>query len=186
MYKKFSYFVATMFGVGYCPFASGTAGSLATLPFAFAAAYYGGTVGIAAAAVVVFFAGTLATKEVLKYTKHDPSIVVIDETAGQLFTFVAVADQLTGAADWRAFLLYLFGFGLFQAAAGALGGFQGLKRLGRDAGRYFCRRLRGGYTLCYFHLSVRGIVSRLQAGGFFAGSGDKTPDAADFCGRFEK
>ena len=100
MYKKFSYFVATMFGVGYCPFASGTAGSLATLPFAFAAAYYGGTVGIAAAAVVVFFAGTLATKEVLKYTKHDPSIVVIDETAGQLFTFVAVADQLTGAADW--------------------------------------------------------------------------------------
>ena len=109
MYKKFSYFVATMFGVGYCPFASGTAGSLATLPFAFAAAYYGGTVGIAAAAVVVFFAGTLATKEVLKYTKHDPSIVVIDETAGQLFTFVAVADQLTGAADWRAFLLYLFG-----------------------------------------------------------------------------
>ena len=99
MYKKFSYFVATMFGVGYCPFASGTAGSLATLPFAFAAAYYGGTVGIAAAAVVVFFAGTLATKEVLKYTKHDPSIVVIDETAGQLFTFVAVADQLTGAAD---------------------------------------------------------------------------------------
>ena len=82
MYKKFSYFVATMFGVGYCPFASGTAGSLATLPFAFAAAYYGGTVGIAAAAVVVFFAGTLATKEVLKYTKHDPSIVVIDETAG--------------------------------------------------------------------------------------------------------
>ena len=106
MYKKFSYFVATMFGVGYCSFASGTAGSLATLPFAFAAAYYGGTVGIAAAAVVVFFAGTLATKEVLKYTKHDPSIVVIDETAGQLFTFVAVADQLTGAADWRAFLLY--------------------------------------------------------------------------------
>ena len=114
MYKKFSYFVATMFGVGYCPFASGTAGSLATLPFAFAAAYYGGTGGIAAAAVVVFFAGTLATKEVLKYTKHDPSIVVIDETAGQLFTFVAVADQLTGAADWRAFLLYLFGFGLFR------------------------------------------------------------------------
>ena len=111
MYKKFSYFVATMFGVGYCPFASGT---VATLPFAFAAAYYGGTVGIAAAAVVVFFAGTLATKEVLKYTKHDPSIVVIDETAGQLFTFVAVADQLTGAADWRAFLLYLFGFGLFR------------------------------------------------------------------------
>ena len=114
MYKKFSYFVATMFGVGYCPFASGTAGSLATLQYAFAAAYYGGTVGIAAAAVVVFFAGTLATKEAKKNTNHDPSIKKNDETAGQLFTFVAVADQLTGAADWRAFLLYLFGFGLFR------------------------------------------------------------------------
>ena len=40
--------------------------------------------------------------------------MVIADTAGQLFTFVAGADQLTGAADWRAFLLYLFGFGLFR------------------------------------------------------------------------
>ena len=42
MYKKIAYFIATMFGVGYCPFASGTAGSLATLPFAFVIAYFGG------------------------------------------------------------------------------------------------------------------------------------------------
>lgn len=165
---------------------------LATLPFAFAAAYYGGTVGIAAAAVVVFFAGTLATKEVLKYTKHDPSIVVIDETAGQLFTFVAVADQLTGAADWRAFLLYLFGFDLFRVfditkpQPARWADSKVLNAWGVMLDDIFGRRLRGGYTLCYFHLSVRGVVSRLQAGGFFAGSGDKMPDAADFCGRFEK
>ncbi len=114
MYKKVSYFIATMFGVGYCPVASGTAGSLVTLPFAFVVAYFFGFLGILVATILVFFAGAAATKEVLKYTKHDPSIVVIDETAGQLLSFVAVANQLTGVADWRAFLLYLFGFALFR------------------------------------------------------------------------
>ena len=114
MYKKLSYFIATMFGVGYCPFASGTAGSLATIPFAFAIAYFFGMYGILAATVIVFLIGTYAVKEVLKYTKHDPSIVVIDETAGQLFSFVAVADQLVGVTDWRAALIYLFGFGVFR------------------------------------------------------------------------
>ncbi len=55
MYKKISYFIATMFGVGYCPFASGTAGSLATIPFAFAAVYYGGMVGVLTTTAIVFF-----------------------------------------------------------------------------------------------------------------------------------
>lgn len=114
MYKKISYFIATMFGVGYCPFASGTAGSLATIPFAFAAVYYGGMVGVLTATAVVFFIGTAATHEVLKYTKHDPSIVVIDETAGQLLTFVLVADKLSGAVDGHAYILYAAGFALFR------------------------------------------------------------------------
>ena len=114
MYKKISYFIATMFGVGYCPFASGTAGSLATIPFAFAAVYYGGMVGVLTTTAIVFFIGTAATHEVLKYTKHDPSIVVIDETAGQLLTFALVADRLSGVADWRADILYAAGFALFR------------------------------------------------------------------------
>ncbi len=114
MYKKISYFIATMFGVGYCPFASGTAGSLATIPFAFAAVYYGGMVGVLTTTAIVFFIGTAATHEVLKYTKHDPSIVVIDETAGQLLTFALVADRLSGVADWRAYILYAAGFALFR------------------------------------------------------------------------
>ena len=114
MYKKISFAFATMFGVGYCPFASGTAGSLATLPLAFVFAYFYGAAGIVAASVVVFFLGTIATKEVLKYTKHDPSIVVIDETAGQLLSFGLVANQLTGATDVRAIAIYVLGFGLFR------------------------------------------------------------------------
>ncbi len=114
MYKKLSYFIATMFGVGYCPFASGTAGSFVTIPFAFVIAYFFGAYGIWAAAVIVFFVGTYAVKEVLKYTKHDPSIVVVDEMAGQLFSFALVADQLAGTFNWRAGLIYLFGFALFR------------------------------------------------------------------------
>lgn len=114
MYKKLSYFIATMGGVGYCPFASGTAGSLATLPFAFVLAYFYGVWGIVFGTAVVFFVGTAATKEVLKYTKHDPSIVVIDETAGQLLTFVSVAHELAENTGLKAVVLYALGFALFR------------------------------------------------------------------------
>lgn len=114
MYKKLAFGTATMAGVGYCPVASGTAGSLATLPFAFVLAYYFGVWGIIAGSLIVFLAGTAATKEVLKYTKHDPSIVVIDEMAGQLLSFAAVADGLAGNAGLGALWIYLLGFGLFR------------------------------------------------------------------------
>ncbi len=114
MYKKLSYFWATFFGVGYCPFASGTAGSLATIPFAIGIAYYYGFYGVLLASIIIFFLGIFTVKEVLKYTKHDPSIVVIDETAGQLFSFILVADQLQGVFNLRVGLIYVFGFILFR------------------------------------------------------------------------
>lgn len=114
MYKKLAFAIASMGGTGYCPFASGTAGSFATLPFAFALAYFYGVWGILLGTIAVFFLGTIATKEVLKYTKHDPSIVVIDEMAGQLLSFVLVANQLTGNTGAKAIILYLLGFALFR------------------------------------------------------------------------
>lgn len=114
MYKKSAFSAATMLGVGYCPLASGTAGSLATLPVAFLLAYYYGFWGILLGTIVVFFLGTAATKEVLKYTKHDPSIVVIDEMAGQLLSFALVAQNLVGNVSTRAFVLYALGFALFR------------------------------------------------------------------------
>jgi phosphatidylglycerophosphatase A len=101
MNKKHAYIIATFFGVGYCPVASGTAGSLATLPFAFFLTYYGGL-----SAMLIFFAhiyilGTLASKEVLKYTSHDPSIIVIDEVAGQLIPLIFFsALPLPSYGDW--------------------------------------------------------------------------------------
>jgi phosphatidylglycerophosphatase A len=84
MNKKAAYVIASFFGVGYCPKASGTAGSLATLPFAFLLTYFGGFYAMLAFFVLVYVAGTIASKEVLKYTSHDPSLIVIDEVAGQL------------------------------------------------------------------------------------------------------
>lgn len=112
MRKKLSFVVASSFGVGYCPFASGTAGSLATLPLAFAMAYFYGVWGILAAAVVAFFAGVAASREVLKYTKHDPSLIVIDEVVGQLLAFALVADKLV--ANTQAWAVYVIGFVLFR------------------------------------------------------------------------
>jgi len=100
--KKTAYIIATFFGVGYCPIASGTAGSLATLPFAYVLAYYcGGWPAMLAFFVLVYVLGTLASKEVLKYTSHDPSIIVIDEVAGQLIPLIYVSAFLSlSPGDW--------------------------------------------------------------------------------------
>ena len=112
MYKKICFALGSYLGVGYCPFASGTAGSVMTIPLAFVIAYLWGMWGILVASAVAFIVGVVATKEILKYTKHDPSIIVIDEVAGQLLTFVAIADKLQN--NMNAWLAYLIGFGLFR------------------------------------------------------------------------
>ncbi|MCL1967885.1 MAG: phosphatidylglycerophosphatase A [Fibromonadales bacterium] len=102
MNKKISYIIASFFGVGYCPVASGTAGSLATLPFAYVLTYYcGGLPAMLAFFVLAYVLGTLASKEVLKYTSHDPSLIVIDEVAGQLIPLIYFsALDLPAPGDW--------------------------------------------------------------------------------------
>ncbi len=112
MYKFLCYTAVSGFGVGYFPFASGTAGSFATLPFAFAAAYFYGVWGIIALALFSFIIGVIASKEVLKYTKHDPSIIIIDEVVGQLLSFALVAESLHN--NLHAWSVYLVGFLLFR------------------------------------------------------------------------
>jgi len=102
MNKKLAYTIATFFGVGYCPVASGTAGSLATLPFAYVLTYYcGGLQAMLIFFALVYVLGTLASKEVLKYTSHDPSIIVIDEVAGQLLPLIYIsATELPTPSEW--------------------------------------------------------------------------------------
>ena len=51
--------------------------------------------------VLVYLLGTIASKEVLKYTSHDPSLIVIDEVAGQLIPLIFFsAFPLPSYGDW--------------------------------------------------------------------------------------
>ena len=87
MKNKIAHLLASYFGLGYAPKASGTVGSLGTLPAAFAAAYFFGTAGILTAAATAFFIGVWATHEIISHQEEkDPSLVVIDEFAGQMLT----------------------------------------------------------------------------------------------------
>lgn len=115
MINKIALVLATFFGAGLSPKAPGTAGSLATLPLAFAAAYFFGLDGIFYTALVVFFVGVWATHQLIKDSaEKDPSKVVIDETAGQLISFVLVAPQLQHNHNLSVLAVYLLGFALFR------------------------------------------------------------------------
>lgn len=113
--QKIALVIATFFGAGLSPKAPGTAGSLATLPLAFVMAYFFGRNGILFAAAISFFIGVCATHQLIKNsTEKDPSKVVIDETAGQLMSFVLVAPQLYHNFSAEVIFVYLCGFGLFR------------------------------------------------------------------------
>ncbi len=115
MTQKISFLIATFFGSGLAKKAPGTFGSLATLPLAFLMAYFFGFSGVFYAALIVFFVGVYAVKNVIAHEKEkDPGKIVIDETAGQLTSFLLIANYLQNNLSWKAFLLYALGFGLFR------------------------------------------------------------------------
>lgn len=115
MLNKIALTVATFFGAGLSPKAPGTIGSLATLPLAFLMAYFFGRNGIMFAAIISFFIGVWATNKLTKNSEEkDPSKVVIDETAGQLMSFVLVAPYLQNNLSAKTFIIYLLGFALFR------------------------------------------------------------------------
>lgn len=95
MKNKIAKLIATFFGSGCSPKAPGTAGSLASIPLAFALTYYGGLEAVLLASIIVFIIGTWATNNVMKASKvMDPGWIVIDETAGILVTFIPLANVL--------------------------------------------------------------------------------------------
>ncbi|WP_417789029.1 phosphatidylglycerophosphatase A [Terasakiella pusilla] len=98
--------LATWFWSGLMPFAPGTWGSLAALPFAYFIQYYGGWIALLIASIVVFLIGWWASHIFEKEAGvEDPGAVVIDEVAGQWLVLVpAGLDPL----------LYLVGFVLFR------------------------------------------------------------------------
>lgn len=113
MKNKIARFLASYFGLGYSRKAPGTIGSLGTLPVAFIVAYFFGTAGVLLAALIAFIIGVWATHEVISNQEEkDPSMVVIDEFAGQMLTFTFVASLLYH--NLNAWLAYVIGFALFR------------------------------------------------------------------------
>jgi phosphatidylglycerophosphatase A len=132
---RLAYLIATGFGLGYLPWTPGSWGSLLGIFLAWVALVYSrghGSPDISGAALATLSARTFAQTEALfivifsiagvwaaeKVTRHlrkeDPQLVVVDEIAGQLITYLALATPRTfspGASNWKYFLL---GFILFR------------------------------------------------------------------------
>ena len=108
--NRLSSLLATCFGIGRIPFASGTFASAVALPFGVLLAMRGSlaimTGAVAAVAVGVWACGQHAAK----FGVADPSECVLDEVAGQWIALVPIAIY-GRALDWR---LYAIGFLLFR------------------------------------------------------------------------
>lgn len=99
--------LATWFGAGCVPKASGTAGSLAALPFAWCIQTYAGNIVLALAAMLVFVLGVVCVSYYIMRNPEnsDPGEIVIDEVAGQWLLLSVM--PLT----WKG---YVIGFLLFR------------------------------------------------------------------------
>ncbi len=109
--KQFAFLLSTLFYVGYFPKMPGTIGSLVSLPIIFYVCYKFGFFGLLITIIISFVVAMVSVKEVLKYTKHDPSFVVIDEFIGQAVTFLLIADTLVSNTN---IVPYITGFILFR------------------------------------------------------------------------
>jgi phosphatidylglycerophosphatase A len=119
--------LSSWFGAGLAPVASGTAGTLAAIPFAVLASYLGkvpSAVFLAALIAIAFWSAEVASK---RLGIDDPSEVVVDEVAGYCisifllpFTFLSFA---LGFLFFRAFdILKPFPAGLIdKKVKGGLG-----------------------------------------------------------------
>jgi phosphatidylglycerophosphatase A len=117
---RLSTLIASGLGVGYFPFAPGTAMSVVAVLLATWIGLYGGGLAILAAAIVACIAGVVACEDHIRATgRQDPSECVIDELAGQwlacafaLFTFGGVLPPAEN--PWAEFLLAFLFFRLFD------------------------------------------------------------------------
>jgi phosphatidylglycerophosphatase A len=81
---RLSTIIASVFGIGYFPVASGTVMSIVAIPFAIVIARAGGGVAVIVASLIAFLIGIWACGDHVRATgREDPSECVIDELAGQ-------------------------------------------------------------------------------------------------------
>jgi phosphatidylglycerophosphatase A len=91
--------IATYFGVGHAPVASGTVATATAIPLYLAAWYLGGdwlVAGLAVAITVIGVPAASALERGVGY--HDPSEAVVDEVAGFLLTMLFIPPTLLTCA----------------------------------------------------------------------------------------
>ena len=97
--------IASVLGIGYFPFASGTVASAVAVPLAIPILMYGGAAALAAASLIAFAVGVWACGEHVRATgRQDPSECVIDEVAGQWLACAFASVSLPSLA--LAFFLF--------------------------------------------------------------------------------
>lgn len=103
--------LASGFGIGLLPLVPGTWASLATLPLAWLIHDHFGPLGLGIASLVAFLIGIAVADHVVKdMGAEDPSVIVIDEVAGQLLTCAAAPLTIAGyAAAFVAFRAFDLG-----------------------------------------------------------------------------
>ncbi len=101
------WWLATWFGSGLAPKASGTAGSIAALPFAYMIQKTGSIYSLPLATIFIFFAGWWSSNQYLKHNTgdSDPKEIVVDEVAGIWLLLCALPHSWHG---------YFIGFILFR------------------------------------------------------------------------
>lgn len=97
--------LATWFGSGLLPWAPGTWGSLAAVPFGVVLFWLSGPLGLLLASVAVFLVGLWAAHSYEQVTAiKDPGAIVIDEVAGQWLALIPAGLNPAGVV--LAFILF--------------------------------------------------------------------------------
>jgi phosphatidylglycerophosphatase A len=107
---RLSTIVASVFGIGYFPVASGTVMSIIAVPFAVMIARTGGGLAVIAASLIIFVIGIWACGDHVRATgRDDPSECVIDELAGQWLACAGISLGIgPGSAPEFALAFLLF------------------------------------------------------------------------------
>ena len=105
-YGKIALILATWFGVGLAPVASGTFGTLAAVPLVLLLNYFGEWLGVFALVVVIVVAIWASDRTWKLLGRTDPSEVVIDEVAGFLLTTFLLPISLVNVG--LGFILFRF------------------------------------------------------------------------------
>ncbi|HEY6872354.1 MAG TPA: phosphatidylglycerophosphatase A [Geobacteraceae bacterium] len=124
--RRFVILFATWGGTGYSPLASGTAGTLAAIPFYLCLARLPLPLYLLTLVPFFFFASWVSGLAEEIFAEKDSGKIVIDEVVGYLVTMAGVP------LSWRGVVLGFFLFRLFDIVK-------------IEPARYFDRHLKNGY-----------------------------------------